>query len=76
MTVTPDVVVTYVDRDGEAQCMGLGEVDARAVVEGQPVRLPPSYAGQKHDPGYFWPATMRRHLVYESLPEPLVVVAG
>ena len=35
-------------------------------MQGTPVRIPPSYAGQSNYPGVFWSATMRAHVVYES----------
>ncbi|MCZ0914933.1 TnsA-like heteromeric transposase endonuclease subunit [Gordonia amicalis] len=35
----------------------------------QPVRLPPSHAGQRHYPGLYWARTTRDHVVYESLLE-------
>lgn len=59
----------YVDANGVERSGALVETDARRVAAGLPVRLPPSYRGQKHYPGYFWAATMADHVVYESLLE-------
>ncbi|WP_289020230.1 TnsA-like heteromeric transposase endonuclease subunit [uncultured Ornithinimicrobium sp.] len=45
------------------------EARAELIVEGLPVRIPPSYRGQGNYPGLFWSATNQRTLVYESLLE-------
>lgn len=42
---------------------------ADLIVEGLPVRVPPTYRGQRSYPGLFWAATNDRTLVYESLLE-------
>ena len=42
---------------------------ADLIVEGLPVRVPPTYRGQRNHPGLFWAATNDRTLVYESLLE-------
>ena len=42
---------------------------ADLIVEGLPVRVPPTYRGQRNYPGLFWAATNDRTLVYESLLE-------
>lgn len=47
----------------------LSEVDLRDVAWGKPMRLPPSYAGQRNYPGMFWSTTNREHVVYENLLE-------
>ena len=36
------------------------------IVEGLPVRVLPTYRGQRNCPGVFWAATNDRTLVYES----------
>lgn len=45
------------------------EARADLIVEGLPVRVPPTYRGQRSYPGLFWAATNDRTLVYESLLE-------
>ncbi|MGP5386612.1 hypothetical protein [Brachybacterium tyrofermentans] len=40
---------------------------ADLIIEGLPVRVPPTYRGQWSYPGLFWAATTDRTLVYESL---------
>lgn len=47
----------------------LGLISSVEVISGEPVRLPPSYKGQRNFPGLFWLATTRRTVVYESLLE-------
>lgn len=42
---------------------------ADLIIEGLPVRVPPTYWGQRSYPGLFWAATNDRTLVYESLLE-------
>lgn len=42
---------------------------AHDIVDGLPVRIPPSYRRQRSYPGLFWASTHRRMLVYESLLE-------
>lgn len=46
-----------------------GQARADLIVEGLPVRVPPTYRGQRSYPGLFWAATNDRTLVYESLLE-------
>lgn len=60
---------TYLTAGGEDRECPLAVLDALEVAAGQPVRIPPSYAGQRSYPGLFWSTTMGRHLVYESLLE-------
>lgn len=59
----------FVEEDGVEHSGALSEIDAWQVANGLPVRIPPSYVGQKHYPGHFWSATMGRHVLYESLLE-------
>lgn len=56
----------YLTAGGVEREAPLEALDARDVVRGLPVRLPPSYAGQSNYPGLFWSATMQAHVVYES----------
>lgn len=64
-----DVEATYVTRCGDEVVTSLSDVDPAQVAEGQPVREFPVYVGRRNYSGYFWSATMRRHVVYESLLE-------
>lgn len=59
----------YLTAGGEERECPLAVLDARDVAAGRPVRMPPSYAGQRNYPGLFWSTTMSGHLVYESLLE-------
>ncbi|MGP5386618.1 TnsA-like heteromeric transposase endonuclease subunit [Brachybacterium tyrofermentans] len=45
------------------------EACADLIIEGLPIRVPPTYRGQRSYPGLFWAATNDRTLVYESLLE-------
>lgn len=69
MLATAEVQVTWVTPDGQEVVSALDDVDARAVVEGLPVRDFPVYAGRRNYSGYFWSATTGSHVVYESLLE-------
>ncbi|WP_418275722.1 TnsA-like heteromeric transposase endonuclease subunit [Isoptericola jiangsuensis] len=69
VTVSSTLRATYVDGDGVERSAPLDSIDARQVADGLPVRMPPSYVGQRHYPGHFWSSTMGRHVVYESLLE-------
>lgn len=63
------VTARYRDATGtEVQC-SLEDCDPLRVAGGLPVRVPPSYRGQRHYPGLFWSATNDGHVVYESLLE-------
>ena len=63
------VTLRYCDHVGEDVTTTWAQARADLVVEGLPVRLPPTYRGQRSYPGLFWAATTRRTLVYESLLE-------
>jgi len=52
--------------DGSRTCTSLWEVQARQVVGAIPWRATRSARGQTHFPGFFWSATMSRHVIYES----------
>lgn len=56
----------YVTADGVDNESDLADLDLHAVAAGIPVRLPPSYAGQRSYPGPFWSSTNGGHVVYES----------
>lgn len=56
----------YVTADGDDVECDLADLDLRAVAQGAPARIPPSYAGQKDYPGLFWSSTNADHVVYES----------
>ncbi|KQY46744.1 hypothetical protein ASD18_04840 [Cellulomonas sp. Root137] len=59
----------YVTAEGRELEADLSAVDMSLVAHGVPVRIPPSYAGQRHYPGLFWSTTNQAHVVYESLLE-------
>ena len=63
------VTLRYCDHVGEDVTTTWAGARADLVVEGLPVRLPPTYRGQRSYPRLFWAATTRRTLVYESLLE-------
>lgn len=66
---TSDVEVRYRGGSRDDVVTTLDAVDARQVAAGPPVRDFPVYVGRKNYSGYFWSATMGRHVVYESLLE-------
>ena len=51
------VRAAYVTAEGVEREADLPEIDLRDVAWGMPVRLPPSYAGQRNYPGLFWSTT-------------------
>ncbi|WP_298992972.1 TnsA-like heteromeric transposase endonuclease subunit [uncultured Pseudokineococcus sp.] len=63
------VTLRYCNHVGDVITTTLAQARAGLVVEGLPVRLPPTYRGQRSYPGLFWAATNQRTLVYESLLE-------
>ncbi|MEO3748973.1 TnsA-like heteromeric transposase endonuclease subunit [Plantactinospora sp. B5E13] len=56
----------YVDADGVESRVGWDRLAGVGLEWGRPVRRFPSYRGQRHYPGLYWSATMRRHVGYES----------
>ncbi|USQ79725.1 TnsA-like heteromeric transposase endonuclease subunit [Ornithinimicrobium faecis] len=64
-----EVSLRYCNGAGDEVTTTWREARADLIVEGLPVRIPPSYRGQGHYPGLFWSATNQRTLVYESLLE-------
>jgi len=63
------VTLRYCDHVGDDVTTTWAQARAEWIVEGLPVRLPPTYRGQRSYPGLFWAATNGRTLVYESLLE-------
>lgn len=64
-----DVIVTYCNDTGDEISTTWEQARADLMVEGLPVRVPPTYRGQRNYPGLFWASTNRRAVVYESLLE-------
>ncbi|MGB8020815.1 MAG: hypothetical protein WCF04_06260, partial [Candidatus Nanopelagicales bacterium] len=59
----------YRGDDGELIDASLDRLDPAVVVSGGPVRRFRSVKGQRHYSGWYWSATMGRHVVYEPLLE-------
>lgn len=64
-----DVTIRYCTASGEVVTAPLQTVGAESIVAGLPIRIPPTYRGQRNYPGLFWASTNDRTLVYESLLE-------
>lgn len=64
-----EVTLRYCNIVGDEVATTWSEARADLIVDGLPVRVPPTYRGQRSYPGLFWAATNRRTLVYESLLE-------
>lgn len=64
-----DVTLRYCNVAGDEVATTWGEARADLIIDGLPVRVPPTYRGQRSYPGLFWAATNHRTLVYESLLE-------
>lgn len=64
-----DVTLRYCNVAGDEVTTTWGGARADLIIDGLPVRVPPTYRGQRSYPGLFWAATNRRTLVYESLLE-------
>lgn len=64
-----DVRVRFLSDEGAEVRCGLDECDPARLASGRPVRIPRSFAGQRHYAGPFWSATNGNHVVYESLLE-------
>lgn len=67
--VTHDATLQYCNVAGDMVITTWGDARASRIVEGFPVRFPPSFRGQQNYPGLFWAASSQRTLVYESLLE-------
>lgn len=52
--------------DGEAATLPLSAMTAPQLLAGSPVRVFRWHRGQRHFPGWYWSATDRRHVIYES----------
>lgn len=65
----PEVVLRYCTNAGDEVRTTWEQARADLIVEGLPIRVPPTYRGQRNYPGLFWASTNRRSLVYESLLE-------
>jgi hypothetical protein len=65
-TIDSPAAVTYLDEDGVEQRAALHEAAGHRFEDGAPVRTFPSYKGQRNWPGWWWSATMRAHVGYES----------
>nr|WP_281067192.1 TnsA-like heteromeric transposase endonuclease subunit [Brachybacterium fresconis] len=64
-----EVFLRYCTVAGDEVATTWEEARADLIVEGLPIRVPPTYRGQRSYPGLFWAATNDRTLVYESLLE-------
>jgi hypothetical protein len=65
-TGRPGFELTYVDGVGREQRATMSECTGVAFEEAGPVRLFPSFKGQRNFPGWWWSATSGRHVGYES----------
>lgn len=64
-----EVFLRYCTVAGDEVATTWEQARADLIVEGLPMRVPPTYQGQRSYPGLFWAATNDRTLVYESLLE-------
>jgi len=64
-----EVALRYCNVAGDDVETTWDQARADLIIEGLPVRIPPSYRGQRSYPGLFWASKNRRMLVYESLLE-------
>ncbi|MBE1515195.1 TnsA-like heteromeric transposase endonuclease subunit [Nesterenkonia halotolerans] len=65
----PQATVKYCNEIGDEVSTTWEQARADLIVEGLPVRVPPTFKGQRNYPGLFWASTNRRVMVYESLLE-------
>ena len=68
-TGVASATIRYCDRLGNERVAQWGEVAPDELATAMPVRVPPTFAGQRNYPGLFWSVRSQRHLVYESLLE-------
>ena len=61
--------IRFVTEAGDETISQVRDHSISSMARAQPVRLPPSHAGQRHYPGLFWTRTTADHVVYESLLE-------
>lgn len=63
----PDGIrLVYADDHGREHAVGLEAADLVGFGLTRPLRKPPAYRGQRNFPGWWWSATTRSHVVYES----------
>lgn len=67
--VVRNVAFRYCTSGGHEVATTWARARADLVVQGHPIRIPPTYREQKNYPGLFWSSTNRRQLIYESLLE-------
>ncbi|MCI4013038.1 TnsA-like heteromeric transposase endonuclease subunit [Brevibacterium sp. ZH18] len=67
--VVRNVAFRYCTSGGDEVATTWARARADLVVQGHPIRIPPTFRDQKNYPGLFWSSTNRRQLVYESLLE-------
>ncbi|WNB85792.1 TnsA-like heteromeric transposase endonuclease subunit [Cellulomonas sp. ATA003] len=63
------VTLQYCNVAGDVVTTTWEQARADLIIDGLPIRIPPTYQGQRSYPGLFWTATNCRTLVYESLLE-------
>ncbi|RCS81901.1 TnsA-like heteromeric transposase endonuclease subunit [Brachybacterium alimentarium] len=68
-TGVASATIRYCDRLGNERVAQWGDVAPDELATAMPVRVPPTFAGQRNYPGLFWSVRSQRHLVYESLLE-------
>lgn len=63
----PDgIQLVYADDCGRQRTIALKEANHVDFGLARPLRKPPAYRGQRNFPGWWWSATTRSHVVYES----------
>jgi hypothetical protein len=63
----PDgVELVYADNRDRQHTIGLKDVAPLDFGSAKPFRKPPAYRGQRNFPGWWWSATTRSHIAYES----------
>ena len=67
--VVRNVAFRYCTSSGDEVATTWIHARADLVVQGHPIRMPPTFRDQKNYPGLFWSSTNRRQLIYESLLE-------
>jgi hypothetical protein len=58
--------IAYRPAAGEQRCLPVGDVSSTALFRAAPWRTFRSYFGQRHYSGFYWSATERDHVIYES----------
>ena len=67
--VVRNVAFRYCTAGGDEVSTTWTRARADLVVQGHPVRVPPTFRNQRNYPGLFWASTNHRQLIYESLLE-------